>query len=170
MNAPCWMRLKYTTSMGRQISFWTALSRIMLCLLALSAANVEAGVSTRTVLTDSTRTVDSVAPTGTTTPTRPYISRATLTSAESSAPLDFEIALKMRNAGELQARVNRGERVAPAEMAAKYQPSAADYQAVVDWATAQGFTIVLKDPRHLILFLRGKVGHIGQALKVTFAR
>ena len=141
------------------------LIRALILWWALSAA-AWAAVGTVT-LPGSTRAVEAAMPTGTTTP---YISRATLTSAETNAPLDFEIALKMRHLGELQSRVNRGEHVPPAEMAARYQPTAADYQAVVDWAKAQGFTIVRQDPRHQVLFLRGKVGHIGQALGVKFSR
>ena len=51
----------------------------------------------------------------------------------------------MRNFAQLQARVANGERISPQEMAAKYEPLPADYQAVVDWLKSKGFTITRRD-------------------------
>lgn len=68
---------------------------------------------------------------------RARIVRAALSQAEAAAPLDFEVALQMRNFAELQARVARGEIISRAEMAAKYFPLPADYDLVVAWLTAQ---------------------------------
>ena len=55
--------------------------------------------------------------------------------------LEFEVALKMRNFPELQQRIKKGELISPQEMAEKYNPLAADEQAVVDWLKSQGLTI-----------------------------
>lgn len=150
--------------------FSGASSGIAALLLATSLPNALALVPAPVVLQDSTRPVAAAAPSGTANPKKAFISRQTLTSAESNANLDFEVALKMRNVTELQARLSRGERISFAEMAQKYEPLPADYQAVVDWLTGQGFTITRQDSHHLAIFVSGKVGHIAQALQVNFAR
>jgi len=76
----------------------------------------------------------------------------------------------MRNFADLQERVNRGEHISPKEMAAKYEPSASDYQSVVDWLKGEGFTVTREDPHHVAVFVRGKIGQIAKALQVGFAR
>ena len=84
--------------------------------------------------------------------------------------MEFEVALKMRNLAELQKRIARGEIISPAEMEQKYDPSAADEQAVVDWLNSQGLAVSGRDKSHLSILVRGSVGQIGHALKVNFAR
>ena len=54
-------------------------------------------------------------------PVQPFISRSVLKTEENEAPLKLEVALKMRNFADLQARIARGERISPQEMAAKYE-------------------------------------------------
>lgn len=152
--------------MCRKNHFSTVLAGIVTLLLAASLPNVQAVAPTTVVLQNSTQQVNA-APANS---QRAFISRPTLTSAENSAPLDFEVALKMRNFSELQARVGRGEHVSPAEMAEKYEPLPADYQATVDWLTGAGFTITRQDSHHIAIFVRGKVSHVAQVLKVNFAR
>ena len=58
-------------------------------------------------------------------PRRGRIVRTALRADEQAAPARFEIALRMRNFDELQARVGRGEQIARSEMAARYFPAAA---------------------------------------------
>jgi kumamolisin len=103
-------------------------------------------------------------------PHKPLITRTSLASNESDAPLDFEVALRMRNFAELQARVVRGERIPPAEVAARYAPLPSDYQAVVDWLTGAGFTITRQDQGRVAVFAQGRVSQIAGALNVQFAR
>ncbi|MDR3405984.1 MAG: VPAMP-CTERM sorting domain-containing protein [Chthoniobacter sp.] len=93
-----------------------------------------------------------------------------MSPTEGNAVLEFEVSLKMRNFSELQARVSRGEMISPAEMAAKYHPSAADYDKVTRWLTGRGLTVVGQDPFHLAVFARGTVRQIEAALHTTFAR
>jgi kumamolisin len=138
------------------------------CLLAVSLGTARALTSTTVALTNSVRPVNETAVTDA--PSRPYISRHDLTSAETSAPMTFEVSLKMRNLAELESRINQGEQIPSEEMAAKYEPQAADYEAVVNWLQGEGFTIVHQDPRHILILVRGKVSHVASALKVTFAR
>jgi kumamolisin len=103
-------------------------------------------------------------------PHKPLITRTSLASTESDAPLDFEVALRMRNFAELQSRVVRGERIPAAEMAARYSPLPADYQAVVDWLKGAGFTITRQDAGRVAVFARGTVSQIAGTLNVQFAR
>ena len=110
------------------------------------------------------------APGGQKDPHRPFVSRNALQQGEVAAEMEFEVTLKMRNFAELQRRVGSGERISPAEMAEKYFPLGADYQAVVDWLTGQGFTITRRDDNHLAVFARATVGKIQQVMQVNFAR
>jgi len=101
---------------------------------------------------------------------KPLVTRTALQASETAALMDFEVALKMRNFPELQARVARGERISPAEIAARYAPLRTDYQAVVNWLASAGFTITRQDQGRLAVFGRGKVSQIGSVLNVQFAR
>ncbi len=71
-------------------------------------------------------------------PHQAAILRRTLSPSENGEVIEFEVALQMRNFSELQQRLGRGERIATAEMAGKYFPLEADYQAVADWIGSQG--------------------------------
>lgn len=122
------------------------------------------------VLPDSVKTVELAPAGGQIDPHKPAITRKLLTSAEAAAPIEIEVALKMRNFADLEARVARGELISPREMAAKYQPLAADYDAVATWISSQGLTITRRDPGHIALFARGTINQIQQALNVSFAR
>ena len=103
-------------------------------------------------------------------PGRAYISRATLSDAEAAAQLEIVVPLKMTNFADLQARLAQGERIPPKEMAAKYEPTEAQYQQVVKFLKSQGFTITLLDPHHLAVFAEAPVHQVASALHVKFAR
>ncbi len=100
----------------------------------------------------------------------PRITRAVLTAEEQSAPLEFELALRMRHFDELQARVSRREIITREEMTANYLPLAADYETLARWLEAQGFTITRRDDSHLGLFARGEVSRVAGVFATTFAR
>ncbi len=122
------------------------------------------------VLETSVRTVAQSAANGNVDTRRPFISRATLKASESAAPMTLELPLRMRNLAELEARVAKGERISPQELAQKYLPTAQDYQTVVAWAKSQGLPISRQDDHHLAVFVRASVGKIAGVLKVNFAR
>jgi hypothetical protein len=122
------------------------------------------------VLNDSIRPVDQSSVTGSVDTRRPFISRAALRAEESAAPMDLELPLKMKNLAELENRVGHGEKISAQEMAQKYEPSASDYQAAIDWARSQKLTIIRQDDHHLGLFVRGSVSQIAGILGVKFAR
>jgi kumamolisin len=157
--------------MCRKNYFPSARYGIVALLLAASLPNVQALAPTTVFLLDSIRQVKAASSTGTVNPHRAFISRQELTSAETSAPMEFEVALKMRNFSELQARVSRGGRISLQEMQARYDPLPSDAKAAADWLTSHGFIITRQDGNHhLAVFARGTISQIQQAMRVRFAR
>jgi kumamolisin len=124
----------------------------------------------RTFLPGSIREISAVGAIPAAGPHEAAILRRTLSPAESNETIEFEVALQMRNFPELQQRLARGELIATTEMAEKYYPLEADYQAVAGWLIGQGFTITLTDPNRLAIFASGPVWQISQAFQVNFAR
>jgi kumamolisin len=98
------------------------------------------------------------------------LARSELTQTEAEASLDFSLALKLRNSGELKERIAKGEIISLEEMAAKYYPTTADYATVVRWLTSQGFTVKPADPCNLSVFATGSVSRIGDGLGMKFVR
>ena len=141
---------------------------VFLCLGLLPHA--EGAVPAQVPLNDSIREVSATAPLPPRETRRPFVIRKTLKAAETGATLEFEVALKMRNFPELQARLARGEHIPPQEMASRYDPSYADYEKISAWLSGRGFEITRQDKNHLAVFARGKIGQIQNALQVSFAR
>ena len=147
------------------IRLW--ISALLLAGIVLPA---QAATPARVALLDSIKPVELAPQTGPVNPHKPFISRTVLTAEESAAPLDFEVTLKMRNFSELQARVARGELISPQEMVVRYEPLAADYDAVAAWITGLGLIITRPDQNHVALFVRGNISQIQEALQLSFAR
>ena len=145
---------------------------ILLGLLLLSGAPAPAqtGEDARVLLPESI--VESRARTFavTSAPAVSAVVRTALTAAETDAEMNLEIALRMRNFAELQARLARREVISRDEMAAKYLPPAADYEKMAAWLAAQGFTITYRDDSHLGIFFRGSVARIARVFATEFAR
>jgi kumamolisin len=135
--------------------------------LDVHGANTDGG---RMLLPGSIREIPAVGAVPATGQHEAVILRRALSPSENAGTIEFEVALQMRNFPELQQRLSRGERIATAEMAAQYFPLEADYQAVADWITSQGLTIMLRDPNRLAIFASGPVGLVSQAFQATFAR
>ncbi len=100
----------------------------------------------------------------------PLLARAALAATETDATLEVEVSLRMRDFPGLQSRVHRGEKISPMEMAARYRPGAANYQAVSNWLVSEGLTITRTDPGQLVVFARGTVRQMAAAFQVRFAR
>ena len=100
----------------------------------------------------------------------PTLARTELTQTETEAILEFSVALKMRDFGELQERINTGEIISLDEMAAKYFPTTAEYKTVVDWLTAQGLVVKRPDKYSLSVFASGSVAQIERAFGTKFGR
>ncbi len=139
-------------------------------LVAASLMGAQAASASRSILRNSIKDVVTPPVVGPANPHRAFISRNTLKSDEAAATMEFEVALKMRNFSELQQRVAQGEHISSQEMAAKYDPLEADYQAITNWLTSQGFKITHPDEHHMAIFASGKVSQVQQALQVNFAR
>ena len=97
------------------------------------------------------------------------VAGAAAAAVDANAPMEFALALKMRDLPALQARVAAGELISSDEMAAKYYPLAADYQAQLNWLTGEGFTIVKTDPNRLAIFAKGTHAQIQHSLQVTLS-
>jgi len=80
--------------------------------------------------------------------------------------MDFNVALRLRNADELQARISRGEIISRAELVSRYLPLPADYKAVVSWLRTQGFVVTHDDPSRLSVHARGRLSQISRGLNV----
>jgi xanthomonalisin len=87
--------------------------------------------------------------------------------------LDVAVALPVRDAQGLHAFVQQGadphnaaygQSLTPAQFLATYAPSAADYQALIAWAQANGLTVVRQYPNRTLLDVRGSAATINKAL------
>jgi kumamolisin len=76
----------------------------------------------------------------------------------------------MSNFAELQRRVANGEIISAEEMSARYYPSAADYQMVVDWLRGKGFEIEPATKFNLSVFGHGSIAQVERAFGTRFAR
>jgi kumamolisin len=144
----------------------------MAFLLGLAAFPVvlrAAASAVQISLPGSVQAVDETPPTPME-PHKAYISRRILGASEKAQTLNFEVALQMQNFTELQKRVANGERISPQEMAAKYYPTAADYQKIVNWLAQQGFTIRRQDPSRMAVFAGARIDRLQASLSVNFAR
>lgn len=153
-------RSRYRPASLRQI----ALSWLVLAVTTLTLPLAAADAS-RITLVDSLHVESPAQP-------RPQavVARPDLLPEEAAAEMDFVVALRMRNFGELQARLAAGELIAPKEMAAKYWPLAADEAAIAEWLQGEGFTLTRRDDNHLAVFARGTVSRVQSAFQTTFAR
>ena len=98
-------------------------------LAAASLPSAFAAGATSVLLPGSVQEVKPWTQLGPPSPRHPFVSRQTLTAAENASTIDFELALKMRDLPGLQARIAQGEHISSQEMAARYDPLPADYQA-----------------------------------------
>ena len=128
----------------------------------------------RSVAGDRLLLPDSLAPVAATalTATRrqAILNRTVLTDAETAVPITFEVGLSMRDLPGLRALQAAGEKVTPATLEARYLPVAADYDAVANWLTSEGFTIVKKDGHRLAIFARGTVAQVQASFRTPFAQ
>jgi len=139
-------------------------------LAARSPAAIPGDAAERVLLPDSIREIPASADNTSAGQPRARIVRAALKAAESDAAIDFEVALRMRNFAELQARVARGEIIPREEMSAKYLPLPADYERTVAWLAARGLAVTHTDSGRLSIFVRGTVRQIGEVFQTNFAR
>ena len=143
---------------------------ILLAAAGMAAPRLEAAPGALVAFPNSIREVPTTAAAAAKAPHHARVSRTTLRGDERAASLTFEVALRMRNFADLQARLARGESIARSEMASRYYPTSADHTAVVRWLKSQGLTVTRTDGNRLAVFGRGTVDAVAQAFQVTFAR
>ncbi len=136
--------------------------------LSVALARASSSPAGRVAFPDSIKEVAASAPAGAR--PAPAVERLVLKASEASASMSVEVALRMRNFGELQARIARGEQISRAEMATRYFPLAADHDKLVRWLRAQGLEITRTDGNRAAVFVRGSVSAIAGAFGVSFAR
>ena len=93
-----------------------------------------------------------------------------LSTRNLAEPLTFAVILRVRNADELQARVNSNEVISPEEMERLYLPLPADYEAVTQWLKEEGFTITRHDGSYLGIYARGSVAQVQNSFQVQMVR
>ena len=96
--------------------------------------------------------------------------RDTLTAAEAGAPMRIRLALRMRNADELQRRVAAGEIIPREEMAARFLPEVKDHQVVAEWLASQGLTVTPAGASHALVMASGTPAQLEKAFETHFAR
>ncbi len=100
------------------------------------------------------------------------IVRAALTQDELAGRQEAFFGLKLRNAAELEARIAAGEILTPAQMIARYFPTAESWRRVAAWATANGYSVTdeAADPSHMTVFAHSTVARVQDTLHMRFAR
>ena len=96
--------------------------------------------------------------------------RRALNAKDLASPLNFSVALQMRDFAGLQARVARGETFSRTELEQRYLPLRSDYEAVKAWALSQGLTLRGEDDSRLNVFLRGSVSQVQSSLQVSMVK
>ena len=132
-----------------------------------SAIKPNSSAEARVTFSNSLAPLPVAAGTGTATPRIVASNVAAVSAAQLATPLDFNVALKMRNLAEFQERVGNGEIVPFEEVESKYLPLPADYASVRAWLAGQGFAVTRDDARRLAIFVRGTPAQIQTSFEVT---
>ena len=99
-----------------------------------------------------------------------------LGSLPATTNLDLAIGLPLRNQAALTnllqqiydpASSNYHHYLTPDEFTAQFGPTEQDYQAVIDFAKANGLTVTVTHPNRMVLDVRGKAADIEKALHVA---
>ncbi len=93
-----------------------------------------------------------------------------LSAQNLAEPLTVAVVLRLRNADELQTRVNRNEVIPYEEMERLYLPLPADYEAVTQWLKSEGFAITRHDDSYLGVYASGSVAQVQKSLQVNMVR
>lgn len=86
---------------------------------------------------------------------------------QKNAKLRLHFGLTTRNLDELQGRVAKGEKISPAELAAKYSGEPESAKKLVRWLTSQGFQSIEISSDHSSVYATGTVTQIEKSLGVT---
>ncbi len=98
------------------------------------------------------------------------ITRSQLDSGELDTSQRVSFALRLRNFGELEARIASGEILSLEEMAARYFPLPETWRKVARWAETQGLKVEPEDLSRLTVTATSTVAQVQTALQMRFAR
>ncbi len=152
--------------LGRSLAHRHVIGMLLVPCLLLGAAGARAAES-RVTFSGSLASVPVAAGARAGTASRMVASVTGLSAAQLAAPLEFSVALEMRNLEEFQARIGNGELVPYEEVQAKYMPLQADYDRVLAWLKGQGFTPTFNDTSRLSVFAQGTVAQVQSSFGVT---
>ncbi|MDI3299629.1 MAG: S53 family peptidase [Bacillota bacterium] len=102
-----------------------------------------------------------------------WVTKATrLGPADAGETVQFSLWLRFRNEAQLRRLLAQGggAHLGFDAFMQQYGPSAADYQAVQDWLTGQGFRIVRTVPNRLYVKAEGSVAQVEQAFHLRLDR
>lgn len=142
----------------RRIVTWLAVAALLTVSLAVPA--LAAGQSNTTQITGNVA---------------PWVKQASYVGpTDPNASVTFSVNLKLRNEQTLDAYLRtaqtpgggKSNHLTFDQFMAQYGPSAADYQAVQDWLTSQGFTIAGTVENRLFVKATGTVGQVQQAFGI----
>lgn len=112
----------------------------------------------------------------------PAVSRFNLQSTgelPANTTVDLAISLPLRNTGALSnlleeiydpANANYHHYLTPQQFADQFGPSSEDYQKVIDFAKANGLSVVRVHPNHLLLDVEGKASDVQKAFHVNLRK
>jgi kumamolisin len=151
------------------------LSLIRSCLAALLPVVLlltpQAGSAQQIARVELPDSVRPVAPAGAASEAVPAaLVRPVLTDTEAATPLHLEVVLNMHKLAELRRRVAAGEVISRSEMAARFLPTDADYQAVAQWLHSQGLTVAPEGASHAVVVASGTPKQLQQAFQASFGR
>ena len=84
------------------------------------------------------------------------------------APVHFQVALKLRNFGQLQDRLAAGQQVAYPELEQEFPPTEQDYGSVLAWLRGEGLDDRAHGPGSHDVAAGGTVASVSRALGVSF--
>jgi kumamolisin len=99
-------------------------------------------------------------------PTPIAATQRALLAVNQTDAMEFGVALQLRNYPQMQARIARGEIISRQELELVHLPLQADYDAVVQWLTNEGFVITWDDPNRMIVYAQGSIAQVQQSLQV----
>ena len=151
---------------GRPSAPRRAVGALLLLCLLLTATGARAAED-RVTFSGSLAPVPVAAGAKAGTMSRTVASVTGLSAAQLAAPMEFSVALGMRDLAEFQARIGNGELVPYEEVQARYLPLPADYDRVAAWLKGQGFTPTFNDTSRLSVFAQGTVAQVQSSFGVT---
>ncbi len=89
--------------------------------------------------------------------------------ADPASMVHFQVALRLRDFAGMNASNRAGQRLLPADLAARHLPTQQDHDAVVAWLKSEGLSIDATVPSRLTISASGRADTVSRALGVHFS-